>query len=281
MKGANMSEEIITFPTRMKVKMRGRSISEMRDTLRGFRNSIVGSHTEALKASTIELVESGDYPEERIAGPDGTVNWGKATSEDRIFGIIAVRRLSYSSGNTYKMQVTCGRCDKEFVREVDLRTIEDGGDLLKWEFEDEEDRESFKHGIPFEGEVGGKLVKWRMLYGDDELLIEKIGSKDPNIKIEEIGMNMRIVDVEGIHRNDVPGWIKTLGDDWITLNEMMNETSAGVDLMVDGKCPWCNASKEYSVPFDVEFWVPAMQTTKLRRDRRRAAALEKQTKNGN
>lgn len=270
-----MSEEIITFPTRMQVKMRGRSISEMRATLRGFRTSIVSSITEALKASTVELIDVGDYPDDHIAGPDGTVKWGRATSEDRIFGQMAVRRLSYSSGDTYNMSVSCSRCDSEFVHEVDLRTMADGGDILTWEFEDEEDRKAFKSGIPFDGEVGDKLVKWRLLYGDDETLIEKIGKRDSNVDTMDLTLNSRIIEVEGIHRNDVPAWIKKLGDDWITLNEMMNEASCGVDLVVEAACPSCGHGGDYSIPFDAEFWVPAIVTAKAIRERRRQAAMMK------
>lgn len=272
-----MSEQIITFPSRMQVKMRGRSISEMRATLRGFRTSIVGSITEALKASTVELIDVGDYPEEHITTSDGSMNWQKATSEDRIYGQIGIRRVSYSSGDVYNMSVDCPRCDNGFIQEVDLRSIEDGGDILLWGFESEKNRESFKQGIPFSGEVGGKLVKWRMLYGEDEALIEKISKKNPKQDTEELGLNMRIVEVEGIHRNDVPGWIKSMGDDWIQLSEMMNEASAGVDLVVEGMCPHCNATGDYALPFDAEFWVPAVTRAKTRRDRRREKAMMKRS----
>lgn len=270
-----MSEEIIVFPSRMKVKMRGRSISEMRTTLKGFRTSIVGSITEALKSSTVELVDVGDYPDARIVGPEGSVNWSKATAEDRIWGSIGIRRVSYSSGNSYNMSVNCTRCDNVFVNEVDLRSIDNGGDILIWEFEDEGDRKSFKEGLPFEGKICGKIVKWRMLYGDDEGLIEKIAKNNPQNDTEELGLNMRIVEVEGMDRNDVPGWLKTLGDDWIILTEMMNEASAGVDLIVEGRCPHCNASGDYTLPFDAEFWVPAIMSAKTRRDRRREKAMMK------
>lgn len=270
-----MSEEIITFPTRMKVKMRGISISEMRSMLQSFRVSIIGSHTDVLKTATVELVDVGDYPEEHIVGKDGTVDWLKATSEDRIWGIMSMRRISYPSGDSYKMAVNCNRCDKEFVRDVDLRSIEDGGDILVWEFENEEHRSAFKNGIPFEGRLGDKTIKWRMLYGEDEALIEKISTSNPNAATDELGMNARIVEVEGMHRNDVPAWVKTISSEWFDLTDMMAEATAGVDLMVEGRCPFCNAVDDYSVPFDLEFWIPAVQKTKDRRSRRRTAILTK------
>lgn len=267
--------EIITFPTGMQVEMRARSISELRKTLDGFRDSIVESHTAALEGATVKLVSVGDYPEQRISGPEGSVNWMGATTEDRIFGLIATRIVSFDKGRHYQMGCYCERCDKKYTRLVDLRRVEDGGDLVCWGFEEEHNRLAFKEGRPFEGKIGEKLVKWRMAYGDDELLIERISQGDPNARTEELNLNSRIVDVEGMHRGDVLKWIETLGDERIALQEMMQEASAGVDTIIDTKCPWCHATGESTIPFDLEFWVPVVANERNRRKARRNKALKR------
>ena len=267
--------EIITFPTRLQIEMKSRSISELRGTLEGFKNSIVESHTAALEASTVKLISVGDYPEDRITGDDGNVNWAKATSEDRLGGLIATRILSFSDGAHYKMDVNCSQCPKIFTKSVNLKRIEEGGDIVFWEFENEEHREAFKQGVPFEGKLGDKLVKWRMLYGKDEALIERIAQNNPDANTDDLTLNMRIVEVEGMHINDVDKWLKTLGDDRIELIDMMADASAGIDLVIDTSCPWCNSDQEAAIPFGLEFWIPVVAPQRDRRRRRREKALKR------
>ncbi len=272
---------IFTFPSGMKVEMRARSITKLRETLQKFKtDSIIGAQTAALQEATVKLVDVGDYLSDRIAGPDGSVNWIDATSEDRIAGLMATRIISFADGKHYKMECTCGRCDKKFVRNTDLRRIEDGGDIVYWNFEKEVDQRAFKEGRPFEGKLGDKLIKWRMLYGRDEELIERVSQNDPNAITEDLNLNARIISVEGIERNDVMGWISEIGDDRIGLEDMMSESSHGVDLTVDIKCPWCNNNDESSVPFDLEFWIPVVEKGKVLRRRRRNKALAKKGKKG-
>jgi len=265
--------EIITFPTRMKVEMQGRSVAEFRSTLKGMRNSIVQSHTAALEAATAKLVDVGDYPESRILGPEDSVNWLQATTEDRIWGLIGTRVNSYGDGANYNMKVQCDRCPKSYTRRTDLRPIEDGGDLVIWGFEKDEHREAFKQGLPFEGKLGERGIKWRMAYGTDEELIEKLSKDNPNAETDDLNLNCRIVEVEGMHRNDVMSWIRKLGDDRIALTDLMSEASAGVDLVVDTRCPWCNSDGEATIPFDLEFWIPVVAAERDRRRRRKDAAL--------
>ncbi|MCP4568960.1 MAG: hypothetical protein GY841_15400 [FCB group bacterium] len=267
--------EIIQFPTRMQVEMHGRSVSELRETLKGFKSSLVASQTAALEAASVKIISIGDYPEDRITKDDDQVNWEKATSEDRIYGLKATRLLSFSDGAHYKMENNCERCDKKFVKKVDLRRVEDGGDIVCWEFEYEEHRDAFKRGVPFEGKLRDRLIKWRLLYGEDEAQIERIAQNNPNANTSDLTFNMKIVEVEGMHRNDVDAWLKTLGDERIELQDMMAEASAGVDLVVDAQCPWCDCVQDATIPFDLEFWIPVVQTQRDRRRRRREKALKK------
>jgi len=267
--------EIVTFPTGMQVEMKSRSVSELRATLKGFKNSLVASSTSALEAASVRLVSAGNYPEDRITKDNDQVNWAKATSEDRLWGLVATRILSFSAGAHYKMEVNCGNCSKNFQREVDLRRIEDGGEIVCWDFENEEHQVAFKKGIPFEGKLGDLTIKWRMLYGEDEALIENIAKGNPDVNTDELSLNIKIVEVEGKHRNDVEKWIKTLGDERIELQDMISEASAGVDLVIDVKCPWCDCEQESSVPFDLEFWIPVVAQERTRRRRRREKALKK------
>jgi hypothetical protein len=258
----------------MQVEMRARSISELRDTLRGFKDSIVSSHTAALKSATKRLVSIGDYPPGRVEASEGEgVNWLKATTEDRIFGLIATRIISFDAGKHYRMECTCERCDRKHTKNVDLRRIEDGGDLVCWDFEDEKHREAFKNGAPFEGKLGEKTVKWRMAYGEDELLIERLCQNNPKAKTDELNLNARIVEVSDMHRNDVMKWIESMGDERIDLQDLMAEATHGVDLVINVKCPWCNGPGESTIPFDLEFWIPMVATERDRRQRRRDKAL--------
>jgi len=274
--------EIITFPSRMKVEMRGRSISELRETLKGFRDSICESHTAALEGATVRLVEIGDYPEGRIVAEDGVgVNWLKVTTEDRLFGLMATRIISFDKGANYQMECTCARCDKPYIRKVDLRPIDEGGEILVWNLEGEENLKRFKDGNPFEGKLRDKLIKWRMAYGEDEALIEKVSQSNPNAKTDDLTLRARIIEVEGLNNNDIMSWLSGLGDERIDLQDMMAETTHGVDLVVDTKCAWCHAAQEAAIPFDLEFWIPMVAAERNRRRRRRDKALLNQaTKQG-
>ncbi len=271
-------QKIIEFPTRMRVEMRGRSISEMRTTLSNLRDSIVGTHSAALNAATVKLVDKGDYPEARITGKDGGVNWLKATSQDRIYGLIAIRILSFENGSHYRMDCNCDRCDKKYTHDVDLNRLEDGGDIVCWEFEHEEHREAFQNEVPFEGKLGDKAIKWRTSFGEDESLIERISQNNPKAKTDELSLNTRIVEIEGIDRNDVPKWIEGLGDERIEIEDIMSEATAGVDLVVDTQCPWCKRKEETSIPFDLEFWIPVVVSERNRRHKRKTRALAKAAK---
>ena len=268
--------EIIEFPSGMKVEMRARSISELRETLKGFRDSICESHTAALEGATAKLVDVGDYPPDRVtASGGGGVKWSGATTEDRIYGLMATRIISFDKGAHYDMECTCERCDKKYMRKVNLHRVEDGGDIVVWGFDNEDHRKRFNEGIPFEGKLGDKLVKWRMAYGDDELLIERVAQGNPNAKTDDLNLRTRIVEVEGVHNNDVMKWIESLGDERIDLQDMMSEATHGVDLVIDTKCVWCNASQEATIPFDLEFWIPMVAAERNRRRRRRDKALMK------
>lgn len=257
----------------MEVEMRARSVSELRQTLSGFRDSLVGAQTAALEGATVKLVSPGDYPVERIAGVDDSVNWIKATTEDRLYGLLATRVISFEKGRHYRMENACERCPKKYMHDVDLRRVEDGGDIVVWEFEDDDHRDRFKKDIPFEGMLGDKLVKWRMAYGEDEQLIERVSDGNPNAKTDELSLRTRIVEVEGINSNDISKWLESLGDERLELQDMMSEATHGVDLVVDTKCVWCNSSQEATIPFDLEFWIPVVARERDRRRDRRDKAL--------
>ncbi len=264
-----MTNRIFTFPTGMQVEMKGRSISGMKATVNDMMSSLVNAHTKALEDATAKLVDPGPYDPEEIAGPNDTVKWLDALSEDRLYGLIATRLVTYPEGHIYQMEIACMRCPNKTPHKTDLRNEPDG-DLLVYEMP-EEALEKFKQGEPFEVTVLDKKVTWKQLTGKHERIVEKLARQEPNADTDDLAMGLRIIEIEGLHRNDKMDWIKGLGAERITMQDDMSEQTCGVDTVIDVVCQHCKSRFEAALPFDADFWVPLQKFRDRRRRRLREA----------
>lgn len=265
------STTIITFPSRMQVEMKGRSVSQMRATMKSAGRSIADALTEALRDSTVRLVDTGDNPPDHVQGSNGGVDWLGACIEDRIYGLKSLRILSYPEGHKAAVQIACQRCPERFGWNVDLRDYPEG-DLLITHLDDEA-AEKYRAGEPFEIDVAGKHIKYRMLNGKDEKSIEKLGRRDPDMDTIEVQTAMQIIEIDGVHPNDKRAWLRKLGEEAIDLQVAMAEAAFICDTTVEVYCPHCQTRFEIMVPFgQADFWIP-LEKARTARQRLREKLL--------
>jgi hypothetical protein len=233
--------------------------------------SITDAFTDALKDATVRLVDTGDNPPENVQGKSGGVNWLTASSEDRIYGLKALRILSYPEGHKASLEISCQRCPERFVWNADLRDMPEG-DIAVFRM-DEEAAERYRAGELFEIDVAGKHIKFRMLTGKDEKSIEQIGRRDPDTDTQEIQTAMQLVEVEGVHPNDKRSWLRGLGEESVDLQISMAEASFLIDTVIEVYCPHCRSRFETMVPFgQADFWIP-LEKARTARQRMRERLL--------
>jgi hypothetical protein len=267
-----MANRIFTFPSRLQVELKGRSITGMKETVNQMSTSLVDAHTKALQDATVKMIDPGPYDQSKIADSNGRIQWLNALSEDRLYGLIATRLVTYPEGNLYNMQIACLRCPNKTPHQANLLNEPDG-DLLVYEMP-EESYELFKSQQPFEVSVEGQKVLWRQLTGKDEKLIEKLARQDPNADTDDLAMGLRIIEIEGVHANDKMDWIKGLGAERLELQDDMSEQTCGVDTVIDVVCQHCKSRFEAPLPFDADFWVPLQKFRDRRRQRLKKARRE-------
>ena len=267
-----MGQQTFDFPSGMRVEMRGRSIAEMKATLKAMVSGTTEAATNALTASTVKLVDQGPYPD-NIKAEDGGVNWGKALAGDRLAGLVNMRIVSYApKGHIYDMMLQCKRCPEQFGWSADMRP-EPEGDILVYQFE-EEARKRFTEGKPSEYTVAGKVVTFVPHLAEHEKQTESLAKNEDDV--DEIGLLFRIQSVkdaetgEEMHRNDIRAWLGNLGLELQVLQEAMAEADCGIDTTIDVYCPKCMSKYETALPFvAADFWVPQ---TRMRDRRQKALA---------
>jgi hypothetical protein len=261
--------KVIKFPSGLEVEMKGESISSMKKTYENCQKGIVKAFTGILDKCTVKLVSTGIYPDD-IKSFDDRVNWSKALSDDRMFGLVEIRKLSFASQEgKYEFQMACHHCPSTFIWTADLEP-EPNGDLLTYEMP-EESQDVFKSGSLFEDEFAGKIIKWSPLLGEQEAILEKLGKSNPDLDTDDMSMNLMIKEISGLHTNDKMKWIQRLGDEKEELQDMMAERVCGLDLTVEVHCPHCKMKYDAALPFGVDFWVPLKKVRSRRRERLRRA----------
>ena len=230
------------------------------------RGGMVDTQTEALKDATVRLVDPGYYKQESISS-NSVVDWGKAITEDRLYGLIATRVVSYTNGHEYNMEISCSHCGGKLAWYYDLRPVsEEGGELVVVNFT-EKNGEIFRSGEPFEMDFMGKKIKWKMLTGQEESVIEKLGLQDPDMDTDDLSMAMRLKEVEGVDPTDKVSWIANMGEERLDLQTMMEDSACGLDTVMEVFCKACQTRNESPLPFDADFWVPLGKLRKKRRER--------------
>jgi len=257
--------QVFTFPSRMQVEMRGRTISAMKRTIEKLRGGLVDAHTEALEDATVKLIDAGDYPHNTISNAQGGVQWMNAIAEDRIYGLLATRMVTYKDGHEYNMELACLRCNERLGWSEDIRTAPEGS-LVIYHMT-EENAKIFKSGEPFELNFMGKQIKWKMLVGKDESVIEKLGRQDPDVDTDDLSLAMRLKEIEDVNVSDKVSWVASLGEERLDLQALMEEQACGLDTMMDVFCTQCQGRFEHPLPFDADFWVPLGKIRKRRRAR--------------
>lgn len=258
--------QVFTFPSGMQVEMKGRSISAMKKTIEKMGGGMVGTQTSALEDATLRLVNPGFNDPGKIASGTG-VNWPNALAEDRVYGLIATRIVSYEKGYEYNMEISCSYCGNRIGWYFNLHPHDqEEGELLVYPFAPE-NGEIFKSGEPFEIEFMEKKIKWNMLTGKDEDVIEKLGMQDPDLDTDDLSLAMRLKEIEGVDPNDKVAWVEDLGEERLDLQGMMEEQGCGIDTIMEVFCKSCQKRSEQPLPFDADFWVPLDKVRKRRRAR--------------
>lgn len=228
--------------------------------------------TELLNACTEKILIPGLFP---VLGEDGKPNWAKAYSGDRLEAAIAIKIESFPEGHRHHMDLQCPLCPDripEFHTVVDLRSIEDGGELLYYPMEPQV-LEQLKIANQFEATIDGKLVKYRLTTGEDEERLETlIANNQLTTKNTDVANAwQRIDEVEGVHPNELIRWLEELPVYLMDeLEDAFDFVEGGVEVTFGCTCPRDHKFRGV-VPFDVSFFRPQRGMRKRRAERRQAA----------
>jgi len=185
---------------------------------------------------------------------------------DRWHLFIYMRCLSY--GGEYSFNFKCDECSTKNRSTIDLEldldvTYADDKDLLLNLGVSSLD-EPFTLALP----MLGKIVRWRMLRGSDEVATEKYvsnmrskGSRRGALKDEDQGyifrLARRIVDIDGVQPSisDALELIESLkGKDALALRQAIQNMNIGIEQELRPKCDSCGWENEIIMPLDKTFF---------------------------
>jgi hypothetical protein len=215
-------------------------------------------------------VEPGPYDIKNGAAPV----WGSLLQCDRFVLMIKLRCLSYVDGHLYEIDAHHDECDMRFPWEVDLKE-----DLpIRKLTEDAVER--VKTGQPFECNVGGKLVKYKLPTVKDMALSEKLQEQFPERAMAAM-LRARLVEVEGVEKRDWMEWLdgangestKFKGldsDEAEALRDAYDLSDGGVDTEIEITCKRVSCRQRFvqQLPFDQGFLLPARGIRARKRARR-------------
>lgn len=274
-----MKTSNLSLPSGLKVKVRALTLDD---------DAVVFSKKEAdsiffevcldlLDACTIEVLDPGPH---KTAVVDGKIDWRKALIGDAMSAFFGLRIVSYDDGNKYELDFTCPFCGEYISWWADLRTVEEGGDIIDYPIADEV-KESVEAGNALMVEIDDHIVEFRLQTVEDFLHSQKL-SIDDKKNVRSLAFIRRTVDLTGPsikNPNDKARWLRGLDSNQAKkLQDAMNDVDPGIDSSVDVTCPNCLKESEVTVPFDAYFFIPR-DAQKKRRASRKAQLKELRRQN--
>jgi hypothetical protein len=167
----------------------------------------------------------------------------KLKTPERTALLLAVRQESY--GDELPVEIECG-CGNKYNVKVNLS-----------ELEQVEPPEGYAAGHPVEARLSsGAVVRFDYMDGNRERVLARTADKDKD-KLITTSMGLRIVEVEGIARNDVTRWLRELPvRDRLELRQEMAKTDCGPKTDATADCDACGQENTFNVQLQKGFFFP-------------------------
>jgi hypothetical protein len=202
------------------------------------------------------------------------VDWNSMLQGDYFAGLVGLSTLSYDDETTAEFPLK--HCNRKFDYRVDL--VEE----LPMQTLPEDSIQKILNGEPFEVEIAGKVVQFKVPKVRDIFQVMKLEAQFPNRQMT-VALRSRIVAVEGVEPRDIMDWLdggdpdgrrrskyKQLdGAELEKLRDAFDRVNCGIDNEIDATCPFCEEEFEVEVPLDSGLLIPGKSIRKRRRDRRR------------
>ena len=244
--------------------------------LQGSEADVLADEKGAKKGETFDKILSACWLETSDPGPYGIAEgvkpaWHKVLVCDRFVALLGIRIATHGSDYTFKThcQKKEGGCDHRFEWGIDLEKQLPIFDLPA------ESRDAIKAGTNrFETVRDGKRVTFKLLTGEDEWKGGKKLAENKN-QLMTVALGNRILEIEGVHRSGIDGWLKRLGlDEQLELLADFEKVDGGVETSLEIECPECERPFEVSPPFvGADFWLPRKQSRTKSRDGRTSRTL--------
>lgn len=205
--------------------------------------------TTLLNDCTLEVLDRSVY------GNAPNFDWADALVGDRTLALLGLREAT--NGATYEFSTRCtdADCKRMIAWTINLN------DLPKKPLP-EESKELYLSGNSFMTQVDGRVVKFRLMTGRDQMKLAKAishikrssNSKEGRQEKMLLGLASRINEVEGAE--DVLAWLEDLDLADITqLMRAMEKVDCGVETGITIECDACDLEQEIDLPLDRQFFV--------------------------
>jgi hypothetical protein len=250
-----------------------------------------GAFTAHLAACTVAVADPGRWA--AAPGKDGKppacpLDWAAVPSGLRLQAAMRLRIGSDPEGHKVDVEMIdpwARREDRVFVATVDIRPIEEGGELVWYDPEDPEAVvNAIVSGDPIPVTVGPYTVRVQPPSGAQEgrfaAAIKALGRKslsDAELQ-KEIEIRAKVISiasVDGEHPNDLPTWVGDLDPSlFAELEAALDTVQWGVDLAFSVEGP-SKRPVAGTVPFDALLTMRPQKPAEDLRARRRARAEER------
>jgi hypothetical protein len=250
-----MQTDHVKFPSGAVIELRAMTVKDenmLASTRASRRNEAMD---RLLGRCTESVVDPGPYKD-----LGEKPSWTDMLMGDRLWGLIALRKISYKDGDEFAFMTQCPECRKKFEWELNLSK-----DLYVQELP-EDSAKRFKESVPFETTICGKLIKFRLSTGRDEARFSKLKDRHKGGRDSSLSMDIRIIDVEGVERRKVIDWLETLSTgEAEEIREAFDDVDCGVDTDIEVECVGCDLEYEVPLPFDRLFMLSRGARMKMKR----------------
>jgi hypothetical protein len=238
--------------------------------LKGAEANILADRKAAQKGEVYDRILSACWVKTTNAGPysfveegDKAPPWGKILVCDRFYALVAIRIATYGADYAFPVQCPATPCRTKFDWEINLER-----DLEVYDLPEESVEKVASGSAVFETSVGGELVRFKLMTGEDERRAGRIITKNRD-QLMTTALSSRIVEVGDLSRTtEIDKFLKELDLDlqWDLLRAF-EEVDGGVEQVIEIECPECSLQFEVTLPFEGEgFWIPS--TRKQAKSRR-------------
>lgn len=243
--------ETVSCPSGLVGEMRGLKVRD-EDALAAAGNTRSGEQiNDIFRRCWVKTIDRGVYEKFSDAfDAEGNLSPEGLLIGDRVYLVLALRRLSYGDDLDFQMACPSKRCKKKIgwtfkLSELPIQILPDETRLQL------ETENLFAVKLP----ACGKEAKIKLFTGHEEArLAKKQNQKDGNESMSSDMFRQRIISVEGVKQPELPEFILDLeGRDAQAIRDEVERIDCGIDTTVQFECRSCGTPISTEIPFDSSF----------------------------